>query len=90
MMEKDLEDKNEPPNTVGSIEIEWTWDLDDQWQEINQAGGQAYKPGKKIKMRVKGRCQSCWGGLIAKRQSKYQPEAIRCRVCGKILEGDKA
>ncbi len=89
-MEKDSGDKHEPPTTVGSVEVEW--DLDNQWREINRVGGQAYKPGEEVKIRVKGRCKRCWGGLIAKRHSEggFPPDALRCRVCGKTLEGDKA
>ena len=57
---------------------------------MERLGGQLYKPGEEPAMRVKGRCKHCWGGLIEKRQGKYPLEAIRCRVCGKTLEGDKA
>ncbi|MCY3659419.1 MAG: hypothetical protein OXG36_10425 [Caldilineaceae bacterium] len=89
-MEKDSGDKHEPPIISGSVEVEWNWDLDDQWRTINQVNGQAYKPGEEAKIRVKGRCKRCWGGLIAKRHSKHPLDAIRCRVCGKTLEGDKA
>ena len=93
-MEKVSENKSEPPNTIGSVEVEWAewaFDLDNISHSNIQVGGQAYKPGEEAEIRVKGRCKRCWGGLVAKgHQSEFLPDAIRCRVCGKTLEGDKA
>ena len=89
-MDKGSGDKREPPNTVESVEVEWTLDLDNQSHSNIQVGGQAYKPGEEAEIRVKGRCKRCWGGLVAKGQSEFLLDAIRCRVCGKTLEGNKA
>ena len=89
-MEKDSEDKSEPPTISGSVEVEWTLDLDHQRHSNIQVGGQAYKPGEEAEIRVKGRCKRCWGGLVAKGRGEFLLDAIRCCVCGKTLEGDKA
>ena len=67
----------------GTVKIEWNWDLDDQWFEINEVG--------RGRFRVKGRCRRCWGGLIGKQVGAGSAlTAIRCRVCGLLLEGAAA
>ena len=38
----------------------------------------------------KGRCLSCWGGLIGRSDDSLEITGIKCRVCGKTLEGREA
>ena len=72
------------------MKIEWNFDLDDQWGNIKSVGDQECEPGKESRIRFKGRCRRCWGGLIAKRNTDDVVEAIRCRVCGILFEGEEA
>ena len=63
---------------------EWCWDFDGLVHEIEGMGSEG-------RFRLKGRCKRCWGGLIGKGHGDgIVPTAIRCRVCGLLLEGDKA
>ena len=63
---------------------EWCWDFDGLVHEIEGMGPEG-------RFRLKGRCKRCWGGLIGKGHGDgIVPTAIRCRVCGLLLEGDKA
>ena len=78
--------------TIGPVEIEWNWDFDNVWHEMKSVGlgDRKYTFGEEGRFRLKGRCKKCWGGLIGKRGDDLVPSAIRCRVCGMILEGDDA
>ena len=80
------------PQTSGQVKIEWNWDLDEEWNEIKSVGlgDQKYALGEEGRFQLKGRCRRCWGGLIGKTEAGREPTAIRCRVCGLLLEGDKA
>ena len=80
------------PQTSGRVKIEWNWDLDDEWLEIKSigSGDQQSILGEEGRFRLKGRCRRCWGGLIGKRHPEDALMAIRCRVCGLVLEGDEA
>ena len=80
------------PSGIGPVEIEWNQDLDNRWQELKsiRSGGVEYALGEEGRFRLKGRCRSCWGGLIAKGDTGDGPTAIRCRVCGILLEGEEA
>ena len=80
------------PRTIGSVEIEWNWDFDNRWHEMNSigSGDEKYTFGEEGRFRLKGRCRRCWGGLIGKGAAEGVPTAIRCRVCGILLEGDEA
>ncbi len=80
------------PSAIGPVEIEWNQDFDNRWQELKSIrfGGDEYTLGEEGRFRLKGRCRSCWGGLIAKGDTGDVPTAIRCRVCGILLEGDEA
>ena len=91
-MQPDPSDKTGAPMKVGPVKIEWNWDLDEQWDQITsiKVGDQVYRPSEEGRVRFKGRCKRCWGGLIAKVDGNHPPEAIRCRVCGLLLEGDAA
>ena len=91
-MQPDPRDKTGAPMSIGPVKIEWSWDLDDQWDETKsiKLGDWEYKPGEEGRTRLKGRCKRCWGGLIGKLDDKHRPEAICCRVCGLLLKGDAA
>ena len=41
-------------------------------------------------VRIAGRCKSCWGGLIARRNEAYEWIEIKCRICGTTVEGQNA
>ena len=80
------------PQMSGRVKIEWNWDLDDESQQIKSIGlgDQEHALGEEGRFRLKGRCRRCWGGLIGKIEAGHEPMAIRCRVCGLLLEGDEA
>ena len=91
-MESDTTEDTDKPRTIGRVKIEWNWDFDDLWHEMKsiKLGDQEYMLGKEGRFRLKGRCRRCWGGLIGKGGAEHAPTAIRCRVCGALLEGDDA
>ena len=91
-MERDNGEESVEPLRSGRVKIEWNWDLDDEWLRINSigSGGQKETLGEEGRFRLKGRCKRCWGGLIAKKGEEQEPIAIRCRVCGLLLERDEA
>ena len=80
------------PQMSGRVKIEWNWDLDDEWGQIKSIGlgDEKHALGEEGRFRLKGRCRRCWGGLIGKTEAGHEPMAIRCRVCGLLLEGDGA
>ena len=80
------------PKTIGPVKIEWDWDFDNRWHQMKSigSGDEKYTFGEDGRFRLKGRCRRCWGGLIGKGASEDVPTAIRCRVCGILLEGDEA
>ena len=92
MMETDPTEKTDKPKTSGSVKIEWNWDFDDLRYEMKsiKAGDREYTLGEEGRFRLKGRCRRCWGGLIGKGGAEHIPTAIRCRVCGILLEGSDA
>ena len=91
-METDNGEDTGRPGTIGPVKIEWNWDLDNRWHEMKSTGlgDEKYTFGEDGRFRLKGRCRRCWGGLIGKGTSEDVPSAIRCRVCGILLEGDEA
>ena len=91
-METDQTEKTDKPKTSRSVKIEWNWDFDDLWDEMKsiKVGDREYTLGEEGRFRLKGRCRRCWGGLIGKGGAEHIPTAIRCRVCGILLEGDDA
>ena len=80
------------PQTIGPVKIEWDWDFDNRWVEMKSigSGDEKYTFGEEGRFRLNGRCRRCWGGLIGKGGTEDVPTAIRCRVCGILLEGDEA
>ena len=91
-METDNGEDTGRPGTIGSVKIEWNQDFDNRWHEMKSigSGDEKYTFGKEGRFRLKGRCRRCWGGLIGKGATEDSPTAIRCRVCGILLEGDDA
>ena len=77
-------------NTLHRVNVEWDRDFDSQWRELKtvKLGDSEYELGDEGQFRVKGRCKRCWGGLLGKSGVDHVPVAIRCRVCGILLEGD--
>ena len=80
------------PRPIGPVKIEWNLDLDNRWIELKSVGSGENKHsfGEEGRIRLKGRCRRCWGGIIGKGDAGAQPTALRCRVCGFLLEGDDA
>ena len=91
-MESSEREGTDEPKTIETVKIEWNWDFDDMWHEIKSVGlgDQKHTLGKEGRFRLKGRCVRCWGGLVGKGGGEPTPTAIRCRVCGILLEGDDA
>lgn len=69
---------------VATIKIEWGMDLDKVSTDWSIAGGEPQSTT------LKGRCKRCWGGLVARLDDNHQITGIKCRVCGKLLEGEPA
>ena len=80
------------PGTIGLVKIEWDQDFDNRWHELKSIGSGDGKHtfGEEGRFRLKGRCRRCWGGLIGKGATGDVLMALRCRVCGILLEGDEA
>ena len=73
-------------DSIASIEIEWNFDMDKMSTEFSINGGPNIYHWK-----IKGRCKACWGSLIARTNKETREvTGIRCRVCGKLLEGSDA
>ena len=91
-METDSNEEKDQPKTIGPVKIEWNLDFDDRWHEMKSVGSgdEKHTFGEEGRFRLKGRCRRCWGGLIGKRGTEHVPTAIRCRVCGVLLEGEDA
>ena len=89
---KDPSEETDKPKTIGPVKIEWDLDFDNRWVEMKSigSGDEKYTFGEEGRFRLKGRCRRCWGGLIGKGGTEDVPTAIRCRVCGILLEGDEA
>ena len=71
---------------AGGVKVEWDRDFNNTWiTNLKRTLG-----GREGPFRLKGRCRQCWGGLIGKSGPEDSLKAIRCRVCGILLEGDAA
>ena len=92
MVETDNEVDISQPGTTGPVKTEWNWDFDNRWHNFKSigSGDEKYTFGEEGRIRLKGRCRRCWGGLIGKDAAEDVPTSIRCRVCGILLEGDEA
>ena len=80
------------PKSIRPIKIKWNWDFDNRWHSLKSIGlgDEEHTFGEEGRIRLKGRCRRCWGGLLGKGAAEDAPTAIRCRVCGILLEGDEA
>ena len=76
-------------NRVGPMTMDYRQFLSRR-TSIKAAGDQEYTLGEEGRFRLKGRCRRCWGGLIGKGGAEHVPTAIRCCVCGFLLEGKDA
>ncbi len=65
--------------------IEWGIDMETISSKWGIGDG-----GKEKEIRIAGRCKSCWGGLIGRRNEAYELTGIKCRVCGTKVEGQDA
>ena len=91
MTENDKEKEVGRPLRSGRVQIEWNWDLDEEETHISKiaVGDREHTLAEEGRFRLKGRCRHCWGELIGKQDiEKHEVLAIRCRVCGLLLEGD--
>ena len=66
--------KNIKAENTKKINVEWGVDMDSF-----SIGG----------LKTKGRCQTCWGGLLG-RTKDLRFTGIKCRICKEILEGSDA
>ena len=91
-METDSTEETKNAKMIRPVKTEWDRDFDAQWRELKsaQVGDSEYELGEEGQFRVKGRCKRCWGGLLGQSGVDHVPIAIRCRVCGILLEGDDA
>ena len=58
-----------------TVEISWWADFDD------------HRAGEAASATVKGRCTKCWGRLVGQLDAKKRWAEIKCRVCGRSVEG---
>ena len=91
-MKSDKAEDADRPGKIGPVKIEWNLDFDNRWHVLKSigSGDGKHNVGEDGQIRLKGRCRRCWGGLIGKGALEDGPTAIRCRVCGLMLEGDEA
>ena len=79
---------NSPDQTnvlrTGSVRIEWNWDV----EESIDLGD--FRPGSAGRATLKGRCTRCWGRLLGRVDDKHVLTGIRCRVCGRLVQGRDA
>ena len=67
--------------------IEWCVDFDGKEPAVLKMG----LAPEEVRAVTKGRCRSCWGRLVGRRDRKTHTfTGIRCRVCGWTLEGEEA
>ena len=68
-----------------STKAEWNWNVEMKCKGEYLLGEEGH-----YEVKLKGRCKNCWGELIAKGLPTPAPTAIRCLVCGILLEGEAA
>ena len=61
-----------------AVEIGWRLDFHD------------HRAGEAASAVIKGRCTNCWGRLVGQLGAGERWTEIKCRVCGKSVEGDDA
>ncbi len=61
-----------------AVEIGWRLDFHD------------HRAGEAASAVIKGRCMNCWGRLVGQLGAGERWTEIKCRVCGKSVEGDDA
>lgn len=86
-MDADSNQQADTPKTIGPITVEWN-PLDYK-TKLNKVGD--HEVGKEGEAALKARCTRCWGAVEGRFDHTTRiPETIRCRVCGKTLNGDDA
>ena len=69
------------------VRIKWGFDFDLKEPSVLTM---ALDPGE-VRAVQKGRCRACWGRLVGRVDRKTNEwSGIRCRVCGRTLEGEDA
>lgn len=82
-MEKDSGEQTNTGEILGTVKIEWNFDLDNETVSLREG----FRPGNEGKARLKGRCKRCWGRLVGRTDKRHAVTGIRCCVCGMFLEG---
>lgn len=87
-MGKTSSERTNTPKTIGPVKVEWN-PLDYE-MKLNSVGG--HEVGAEGKVALKARCMRCWGPVEGRFDDDVTrvPDAIRCRVCGRSLEGEDA
>lgn len=86
-MNEDSSEQHELPKSIGPIEVEWN--PLDYMTKLNKIGD--HEVGEEGEARLKARCKRCWGEAEGRFDDATRvPDAIRCRVCGRMLEGHDA
>lgn len=68
-----------------TVQMEWNVDMDSMSRTSFQMGD-----GPVREFGIKARCQKCWGSVLGRTNSVNAWTGIKCRVCGTVLEGEKA
>lgn len=80
-----MTDTNQPKQGMKkTIPIEWNWDMDATTVELG------FSDGPFTEFALKGRCKRCWGALRGRTDPNGAVTAIRCLICGELLEGSAA
>ena len=69
--------------TTATFRVEWNNDLNVGTSKFSLAGDA-------MNVKVKWRCQRCWGSLIGRYEEGHGWTGFKCRVCGIKLEGAAA
>ncbi len=68
-----------------TIKIDWGIDMDKGYAVKYRSDFPS-----ELTAHVKGRCQSCWGGFLARSIDEHRWTGIKCRICGRMMEGAQA
>ena len=80
-----LNNRNQRKVESTMLKTKSDWDINMERILIKEKGDK-----KEKEVRIAGRCKSCWGGLIARRNEAYEWIEIKCRICGTTVEGQDA
>ena len=86
-MDKTSNDETDAPKTLGPVKVEWQ----SLGYEVRLNSVAGHEVGEEGEAKLSARCKRCWGGVEGRFDDVTRvPEAIRCRVCGRSLEGADA